>query len=113
MGVAAAKADGAATVARLKATPADDDCFGHSTIRADGRVIHPAYLWEVKKPSESKGPWDYYKLLATTPGDQGVPSARQGRLFTGQGVTVARHGLDIDRERLRLTRGVSRGQTNI
>jgi branched-chain amino acid transport system substrate-binding protein len=70
MGVAAAKADGAATVVRLKAMPADDDCFGHSTIRADGRVIHPAYLWEVKQPSESKGPWDYYKLLATTPGDQ-------------------------------------------
>jgi branched-chain amino acid transport system substrate-binding protein len=70
MGIAAAKADGAATVARLKAMPTDDDCFGPGTIRADGRKLTPAYLWEVKKPSESKGPWDYYKLVATTPADQ-------------------------------------------
>jgi branched-chain amino acid transport system substrate-binding protein len=70
MGVAAAKADGAATVARLKAMPTDDDCFGSGSIRVDGRVLHPAYLWEVKKPSESKSPWDYCKLLATTPADQ-------------------------------------------
>jgi branched-chain amino acid transport system substrate-binding protein len=70
MGVAQIKADGAATVARLKARPTDDDCFGAGMIRADGRKIHPSYLWEVKKPSESKGPWDYYKLLATTPADQ-------------------------------------------
>jgi branched-chain amino acid transport system substrate-binding protein len=70
MGAAAAKADGAATVARMKAMPTDDDCFGAGSIRIDGRVLHPAYLWEVKKPSESKGPWDYYKLLATTPADQ-------------------------------------------
>jgi branched-chain amino acid transport system substrate-binding protein len=70
MGVAAAKADGAATVARMKAMPTDDDCFGPGSIRIDGRALHPAYLWEVKKPSESKGPWDYYKLLASTPADQ-------------------------------------------
>ena len=70
MGAAAAKADGAATVARLKAMPTDDDCFGPGSIRIDGRVLHPAYLWEVKKPSESKGPWDYYKLVASTPADQ-------------------------------------------
>ncbi len=70
IGVAPAKADGAATVARLKAVPTLDDCFGPGSIRADGRVLHPSYLFEVKKPSESKGPWDYYKLLATTPADQ-------------------------------------------
>jgi branched-chain amino acid transport system substrate-binding protein len=70
MGVAQIKADGAATVARLKARPTDDDCFGAGLIRVDGRKIHPSYLWEVKQPSESKGPWDYYKLLATTPADQ-------------------------------------------
>ena len=70
MGPAQAKADGAATIARLKAMPTDDDCFGAGSIRADGRKIHPAYLWEVKKPSESKGPWDYYKPIATTPADQ-------------------------------------------
>ena len=69
MGVAQAKADGAATIARLKATPTDDDCFGKGSIRADGRKIHPSYLFEVKKPAESKYPWDYYKLLATTPAE--------------------------------------------
>ena len=70
MGVAQAKMDGAATVARLKAMPTSDDCFGEGTIRADGRKLHPSYLWEVKKPSESKGPWDYYKPVASTPADR-------------------------------------------
>jgi len=70
MGVVQAKQDGAATVAQLKATPTDDDAFGAGTIRADGRKLHPSYLWEVKTPAESKGPWDYYKPLATTPADQ-------------------------------------------
>ncbi|HEY1411004.1 MAG TPA: ABC transporter substrate-binding protein [Rhodopila sp.] len=70
MGAAEAKKSGAATVARMKAMPTDDDCFGKGSIRIDGRCIHPSYLWEVKKPSESKGPWDYYKLLGTTPADQ-------------------------------------------
>ncbi len=70
MGAAAAKADGAATVARMKAMPTDDDCFGPGKIREDGRKIHPVYLFEVKQPSESKGEWDLYKLLGTTPGDE-------------------------------------------
>ena len=70
IGPAASKADGAATIARMKAMPTDDDCFGPGSIRADGRKLHPAYLWQVKTPAESKGPWDYYKLLATTPADQ-------------------------------------------
>jgi len=70
MGVDKAKLDGAATVAEMKKIPTDDDCFGPGSIRADGRKLHPAYLWEVKKPSESKGAWDYYKPLATTPADQ-------------------------------------------
>ena len=70
MGVAAAKADGAGAVAMMKKMPADDECFGKSVIREDGRKIHPAYLFEVKKPSESKGAWDYYKLQATTPGEE-------------------------------------------
>ncbi len=67
MGVAAAKADGGAVIARMKAMPTDDDCFGVGSIRADGRKLHPAYLFEVKQPSESRGPWDYYRLLASTP----------------------------------------------
>src|SRR5579859_7999052 len=62
--------DGAKVVAKMKELPTDDPLFGKGTIRADGRAIHPAYLFEVKSPSESKGPWDYYKLVGTTPGDQ-------------------------------------------
>ncbi len=70
MGVDKVKLDGAATVAQMKKIPTDDDCFGPGSIRIDGRKLHPAYLWEVKKPAESKGPWDYYKAVATTPADQ-------------------------------------------
>jgi branched-chain amino acid transport system substrate-binding protein len=70
MGVDKIKLDGAATVAQMKQIPTDDDCFGPGSIRADGRKLHPAYLREVKKPSESKGPWDYCKTLATTPADE-------------------------------------------
>jgi len=63
-------ADGAKVVAKMKEMPTDDPLFGKGTIRVDGRKIHPAYLVEVKKPSESKGPWDYYKVRATIPADQ-------------------------------------------
>jgi len=78
MGAAAAKADGAATVARMKAIPTDDDCFGPGRIREDGRKIHPAYLFEVKKPSESKQPWDLYKLIGTTPGEEAFRPLSEG-----------------------------------
>jgi branched-chain amino acid transport system substrate-binding protein len=60
-------ADGAKVVEQMKKMPTDDKLFGKGTIRADGRKIHDAYLFEVKKPAESKGPWDYYKLRATIP----------------------------------------------
>ncbi len=70
MGAGTARADGRATVARMKALEVDDDCFGKTHIREDGRNMVEAYLFQVKQPSESKGPWDYYKLLATTPADQ-------------------------------------------
>jgi len=62
--------DGIKIVEKMKSMPTDDPLFGKGTIRVDGRKIHPAYLFEVKKPAESKGPWDYYKLIGTTPGDQ-------------------------------------------
>ena len=69
--VAAIKSDdGTKVVEQMKKTPTDDPLFGKGTIRADGRKIHPAYLVEVKKPSESKGPYDYYKIRATIPADQ-------------------------------------------
>jgi branched-chain amino acid transport system substrate-binding protein len=70
MGAAEAKKDGVATVNRMKAMPVEDDCFGQSKIRQDGRNLVTSYLFEVKKSSESKAPWDYYKLVATTPGDE-------------------------------------------
>src|SRR5271166_650543 len=78
MGVAEAKRSGAATVARMKAMPTDDDCFGPGTIRADGRCLHPVYLYEVKSPADSKYDWDYYKLLATTPAEEGFRPLRDG-----------------------------------
>jgi branched-chain amino acid transport system substrate-binding protein len=62
--------DGAKVVAKMKELPTDDPLFGKGSIRADGRKIHPAYLFEVKSPAESKGPWDYYKLVGTTSADQ-------------------------------------------
>ncbi|WP_291853820.1 ABC transporter substrate-binding protein [Bradyrhizobium sp.] len=62
--------DGVKVVAKMKEMPTDDPLFGKGTIRVDGRKLHPAYLFEVKKPAESKGPWDYYKLIGTTPADQ-------------------------------------------
>jgi branched-chain amino acid transport system substrate-binding protein len=78
MGVAAAKASGAEAVARMKATPCDDDAFGPGSIRADGRKMHPAYLFEVKGPGESRGPWDYYTLLQTTPAEQAFRPLAEG-----------------------------------
>ena len=62
--------DGAKVIAKMKELPTDDPIFGKGSIRADGRKIHPAYLFEVKKPEESKGPWDYYKLVATIPAEE-------------------------------------------
>src|SRR5438034_1527286 len=70
--------DGTAVIAKMKATPTDDPLFGKGTIRADGRKIHPAYLVEVKKPSESKKPWDYYKIRATIPAEQAFRPIDQG-----------------------------------
>src|ERR1700759_1211274 len=59
--------DGAKVVAKMKDMPTDDQLFGKGSIEPNGRAIHPAYLFQVKKPSESKGPWDYYNLIATIP----------------------------------------------
>ena len=70
--------DGTKVIAKMKEMPTDDPLFGKGTIRADGRKLHPMYLFEVKKPSESKAPWDYYKLRATTPADQAFRPIDQG-----------------------------------
>ena len=70
--------DGTKVIEKMKATPTDDPLFGKGTIRADGRKIHPAYLFEVKKPAESRGPWDYYKLRATITAEQAFRPLDQG-----------------------------------
>ena len=57
-------------VAKMKSMPAEDDAFSTTQIRQDGIALVPAYLFEVKKPGESKYPWDYFKLVVTTPVDQ-------------------------------------------
>jgi branched-chain amino acid transport system substrate-binding protein len=62
--------DGAKVVAKMKELPTDDPLFGKGEVEPNGRTIHSAYLFEVKKPSESKTPWDLYKLVGTVPGDQ-------------------------------------------
>jgi branched-chain amino acid transport system substrate-binding protein len=77
--VEAAKTDdGTKVVAKMKELPTDDPLFGKGRIRADGRKVHPAYLVEVKKPSESKGPYDYYKVRSTIPADQAFRPEKDG-----------------------------------
>jgi branched-chain amino acid transport system substrate-binding protein len=71
-------ADGKAVVAKMKELPTDDPLFGKGTIRADGRKIHDAYLFEVKAPGESKGPGDFYKLRSTIPADQAFRPLKDG-----------------------------------
>ncbi|MCW5632402.1 MAG: ABC transporter substrate-binding protein [Rubrivivax sp.] len=70
--------DGTKVIAQMKKTPTDDSLFGKGSIRADGRKLHPAYLVEVKKPAESKGPWDLYKIRATIPADQAFRPMSEG-----------------------------------
>jgi branched-chain amino acid transport system substrate-binding protein len=70
--------DGTKVIARMKETPTDDPLFGKGRIRQDGRKLHPAFLVEVKKPAESKGPWDYYKIRATIPADQAFRPEKEG-----------------------------------
>ena len=70
--------DGTKVIAKMKELPTDDPLFGKGSIRQDGRKLHPMYLFEVKKPSESKGPWDLYKLRATVPADEAFRPIDQG-----------------------------------
>ena len=70
--------DGTKVAAKMKELPTDDPVFGKGSVRADGRKIHPAYLFEVKKPSESKSPYDYYKLVATIPANEAFRPITEG-----------------------------------
>ncbi len=78
MGAARVKASGREAVAAMKRMPTDDDCFGPGLIREDGRKIHPAYLFRVKKPEESRYPGDVYTHLATTPANEAFRPLSEG-----------------------------------
>lgn len=67
IGVPASKDSGRAAIEAMRAMPVEDDVYERATIRADGRVLFPARVWDVKAASESKGPWDYLKPRATIP----------------------------------------------
>ena len=70
--------DGKAVVAEMKKLPTDDPLFGKGSVRQDGRVLHPAYLFEVKKPEESKYKFDFYHIRATIPADQAFRPLKDG-----------------------------------
>ncbi|MFC0240375.1 ABC transporter substrate-binding protein [Rhodopseudomonas telluris] len=76
---AAGTTDPAAVMKKMKDTPINDFFAKNGRIREDGRMVHDMYLFEVKKPSESKGRWDDYKLLATVPGEQAFQPLEQSR----------------------------------
>ncbi len=78
LGPARAKGSGIEVVRRMKAMPTEDDCLGAGRIREDGRKTHPAYLFEVKTPAETRGPWDYYKLAGTVPAEQAFRPLEEG-----------------------------------
>ena len=75
---AAGTTDGAAVAARMKELPTDDPLFGKGSVRADGRAVHDMLFFEVKTPDESKGPWDFYKLVRTIPAAQAFRPLDQG-----------------------------------
>ncbi len=78
LGVERAKRSGRDVVDLMKKMPTDDDCFGEGSIRADGRKIHPAYLFEVKNPADSKSPGDVYKLVSTISADEAFRPIAEG-----------------------------------
>ncbi|MEO3997679.1 ABC transporter substrate-binding protein [Mesorhizobium sp. CAU 1732] len=72
------KDDAKAVVAKMKELPTDDPLFGKGVIREDGRKMHDAYLFRVKKPDQSEGPWDYYETVATIPADKAFRPLEDG-----------------------------------
>ena len=76
---AAGTVDTAKVMATMRETPVNDFFAKNGRIREDGRMVHDMYLFEVKKPSESKQPWDYYKLIATVPAEQAFQPLSESR----------------------------------
>ena len=75
---AAGTRDAKAVIAKMREMPVQDAFAENGVLREDGRMVHSMYLFEVKKPEELKGTWDYYKLLAEVPGDQAFRPLREG-----------------------------------
>jgi branched-chain amino acid transport system substrate-binding protein len=75
---AAGSKDSAAVMAKIKEMPSEDPLFGKGQVRQDGRHVHDMYLFQVKAPADSKGAWDYYKVLATIPADKAFRPLDQG-----------------------------------
>ncbi|WP_188608057.1 ABC transporter substrate-binding protein [Chelatococcus reniformis] len=73
--------DGTTVVEAMKAMPSNDPLFGEGRVRADGRHIHPMYLFQVKKPSESAAPYDYYKLVGSIPADKAFRPMGEGDCY--------------------------------
>ncbi|WP_149537587.1 ABC transporter substrate-binding protein [Siccirubricoccus phaeus] len=78
IGAARAKASGLEAVQAMQAMPTDDDAFGPGRVREDGRKLHPTYLFQAKAPGESRGGWDYMKLIATTPAEEAFRPVAEG-----------------------------------
>lgn len=76
---AADTTDGQQVVAKMKVMPSNDPLFGKGEVRADGRHIHNMYLFQVKTPDQSKGPWDYYNLVETIPAQEAFRPMAEGR----------------------------------
>jgi branched-chain amino acid transport system substrate-binding protein len=76
---AAGTDDTAKVMATMKATPVNDMFAKNGKIREDGLHVHDVYLFQVKKPGDSKGPWDYYKVVQTVPGEQAFAPLSQSR----------------------------------
>ncbi len=81
LGVANYRKSGTNIVDAMKSIPTEDDCFGKASIREDGLALLPAYLFEVKKPSESKGKWDYYKTVQVTPASEAWRPLAEGGCY--------------------------------
>ena len=79
LGVARAKASGRDVVQAMKAMPSDDDAYGPGRVRVDGRHVHPAYLLQVKAPAESTKPWDYCRVVQTTPTEEAFRPLADGK----------------------------------
>lgn len=78
LGVPAARADGTAAIRRMKEMPTNDPLFGPGRVRADGRKIHPMHLFQVKTPAESRGPWDYFRLVRSLPAEESFRPMAEG-----------------------------------